>query len=113
MKSKNFIYSLLLFGGMATAFSSCGDDITIEPEPTQAEINIQKLETFKVANYRFHSASMNLNGSGLNPAMTNSYSIEYPYIVVELYYSTYRFNMNQLIAFNLNSDMSSLSLYFP
>lgn len=95
------------------SLSSCGDDITIEPEPTQAEINIQKLETFKVTNYRFHSASMNLNGSGLNPAMTNSYSIEYPYIVVELYYSTYRFNMNQLIAFNLNSDMSSLSLYFP
>lgn len=95
------------------ALSSCGDEenIIIEPESTQAEINIQKLESFEVTDYRFHSSVMGLNGSGTSPAVAETYSIESPYIVVSLYGNAYRFNMNQLIAFSV--IMNSLHLYFP
>ena len=110
MKIKDWIGAALL-GWTLTAVSSCDDDdITIEPEPTQAEINFQKLESLdqQVDYYVFFSSAMDLKG-----IRAEGYAIEFPYIVVWWVNSAYRFNMNELISFEQNLVENSLTLYFP
>lgn len=111
MRNRHFIGTLLLCGGLLASLSSCGDDITIEPEPTQAEVNIQKLESFTqpVDYYIFVSPSMGLGG-----IRVEGYAIESPYIVAGGWGdSIFRFDMNELIAFEHEMRDKTLTLYFP
>ena len=109
MKCRNLIGAALC-GWMLAVLSSCDDDnIVIEPEPTQAEVNIQKLESFSqpIEYYRIVSNAMGLEG-----ILGVGYNIEYPYIVFWWVDSAYRFNMNELIAFEYDQIDKILTLYF-
>lgn len=113
MRNRHFIGTLLLCGGLLASLSSCGDDenIIIEPSPTQAEVNIQKLESFTqpVDYYVFVSPAMDLGG-----IKVEGYAIESPYLVVGGWGdSIFRFDMNKLIAFEHDQAAKTLTLYFP
>lgn len=108
MRNKKLFGTLLLCGSLLTALPSCDKDTIVEAPPNQAELNIQMIESFEVKGYSFVSPTLNLDGDN----SVDKYVYEPPFLIVNLFGSQYRFDLNKLIAVEA-SFSGNLILYFP